>query len=155
MDIYNEFFKIVRLLNSQDIRYAAVGGIAMAFHDIPRFTKDIDILVLPEEIDEDRNGLARLGYFESASPWTFDSANVALHRFMKTLGSEHITVDILVGNDDSHRAVIAAAVSAESDEGLIQVANRKDMIWMKQSRNSDQDQVDIARLKDDQDREDS
>lgn len=52
MDLYNEFFRIMREFNSRGLKYAIVGGIAMAFHKSPRFTRDIDILVLPEDIKE-------------------------------------------------------------------------------------------------------
>ena len=43
----------------------------MAFHDQPRFTKDIDILALPEDLEIIKKAFEELGYLESSSPWTF------------------------------------------------------------------------------------
>lgn len=44
MELYEEFFRIVQALESGHVPYAVVGGIAMGFHDRPRFTRDIDLL---------------------------------------------------------------------------------------------------------------
>lgn len=52
MDLYNEFFSIIKQFKIRKLKYAIIGGIAMAFHESPRFTRDIDILVLPENIKE-------------------------------------------------------------------------------------------------------
>jgi hypothetical protein len=42
MNLFDEFFKIVEHFVKSDLQYALVGGIAMAFHDQPRFTKKND-----------------------------------------------------------------------------------------------------------------
>jgi hypothetical protein len=52
MNLFDEFFKIVESFEKMDLKYAVIGGIAMGFHDQPRFTKDIDILVLPEDLEK-------------------------------------------------------------------------------------------------------
>lgn len=39
----------LRLLNSAGVRYAVSGGVAMGLYGLPRFTKDLDLLVLAEE----------------------------------------------------------------------------------------------------------
>jgi hypothetical protein len=51
MKIYDEFFSIIKKLNEANIHYAVVGGIALSFHTQPRYTKDIDILLLERDID--------------------------------------------------------------------------------------------------------
>ena len=73
MNLFDEFFQIIRAASAARIRYAVVGGIAMSFHD---------------------------------QPWS---------------------------------------------EGVVKVARKADLIWLKEQRNSDQDRVDIARLRDDKD----
>jgi hypothetical protein len=37
MELYDEFFQLIQALNDAGVTYAVVGGIAMAFHDEPRF----------------------------------------------------------------------------------------------------------------------
>ena len=61
-------------------------------------------------------------------------------------------IDILVAGDEKVRRIIQNAVEAESEEGSVKVANKKDLIWLKRSRDSKQDQADIERLEDDKDR---
>lgn len=39
MDLYEEFFLIVKTLNKKKVRFALVGGLALAFYDRPRFTR--------------------------------------------------------------------------------------------------------------------
>jgi hypothetical protein len=61
-----------------------------------------------------------------------------------------------MANDDAHLRVIQNAVRAESSAGVVPVATGRDIIWMKKSRNSDQDRVDISDLEEnDEDREGS
>ena len=151
MDLYSEFFDITSKLNNAGIKYSVVGGIALAFHDVPRFTRDIDILVLPEDVPRISVILKDSGYSESADPWTFKRVNLTLHRFAKIKGEEHIMIDILAGGDDRHKKIIEQSVSASSGKGNINIAAREDLIWMKRIRNSDQDKVDIKNLKDDKD----
>jgi hypothetical protein len=152
MNLYDEFFAIAGLFNQLGVRYAVVGGIAMAFHGKPRFTRDIDILVMPEDLEVVRTALARLGYEQFARPWRFRRADLTLHRFVKIEGKDELTVDVLPANTSEHRGVIANALKAESKAGIVRVATRKDIVWMKKSRNSDQDRVDIRELENDEDR---
>ena len=36
-------------MNARDVRYMVVGGHAVSFHAYPRFTHDVDVVVLPDE----------------------------------------------------------------------------------------------------------
>ena len=153
MNLYDEFFALIPYLNKLGVRYAVIGGIAMAFHGRPRFTRDIDVLIHPEDIDLVRMAFQRLDYRETAAPWTFRSTNLPLHRFLKTAGEEELMVDILLANTPEDQQVIAGAVVTEAEAGPVRVAGREDLIRLKASRNSDQDRVDIKGLQDDRDRE--
>ena len=42
MNVFDEFSAVVARLEEQNIRYALVGGVAVAFYAEPRFTQDID-----------------------------------------------------------------------------------------------------------------
>ena len=147
MNLFDEFFKIVERFEKINLRYAVVGGIAMAFHDQPRFTKDIDILVLPGDLEKITTVFEEIGYFESSTPWTFKNTNLTLHRFMKVEGEEFLVADILVGNEEKHKNIVKNALEEKSEKGVVKVANKNDLIWMKKMRNSDQDKVDIKGLK--------
>ena len=153
MNVFEEFKRIVLELEKKKVRYALVGGVAMAFYSEPRFTRDIDILVDIDDFDKAKGLLEKDGYFESASPWTFRNVDIELHRFLKIVASEdEMMIDILIAKDEDVRRIIQNAVEAESEEGRVMLADKKDLIWLKRLRNSKQDQADIERLEDDKDR---
>ena len=152
MNVFDEFLTIARELERHGIAYAVVGGVSLAFHGIPRTTQDIDLLVPPQEAQAVAGLLESLGYFESAEPWTFSSTAITLRRFMKVVGTRHLLVDVMVGNESSHRDIVDRSLVAESHETVVRVARKEDLVWLKRQRNSLQDQADIERLSDDEDR---
>ncbi len=60
-DDYKEFFA---LLNATNCKYVIVGAYALAFHGVPRYTHDIDILVEPSPVNAGKvlEALARFGF---------------------------------------------------------------------------------------------
>jgi len=153
MNVFEEFKRVVLELEEQKVRYALVGGVAMAFYTEPRFTQDIDLLVESEDFEKTKGILEKNGYFESASPWAFRNVAIELHRFLKVVSPEdEMMIDILVANDEEVRRIIQDAVGADSEEGSVMVANKKDLIWLKRTRDSKQDQADIEKLEDDKNR---
>jgi hypothetical protein len=123
----------------------------MAFHSEPRFTKDIDILLDQNNFNNARETLLQEGFIESAEPWTFDKTDLTLHRFFKRIKQDELVIDLLVAGTEGLKRVIERAVCAESEDGVICVARKEDLILLKQIRNSKQDQADIERLENEQD----
>ena len=153
MNVFEEFKRLVLELESQKVRYALVGGVAVAFYTEPRFTQDIDLLVESEDFEKIKDILENEGYFESAAPWTFRNVAIELHRFLKVAASEdEMMIDILIAKDDEAKRIIQDALEADSEEGRVMVANKKDLIWLKKMRGSKQDEADIEKLEDDKNR---
>jgi hypothetical protein len=151
MNLFEEFFLLIPNLNAIGIQYAVIGGIALAFHDKPRFTRDIDILISSEDIDNIRNVLSKLGYVETAEPWTFTNTQLTMYRFLKVVGKDSLMVDILLATSKEHKAIIKRAIETESEQGIVRVARKNDLVWLKQFRNSPQDIADIDGLRNDKD----
>ena len=152
MNVFEEFKRLVIELEKQKVRYALVGGVAMAFYTEPRFTRDIDLLVDSEDFEKAKSTLEKDGYFESASPWTFRKVAIELHRFLKVVNEQdEMMIDVLVAKDEVVRRIIQNAVEAESEEGRVMVANKSDLIWLKRTRDSKQDLADIEKLENDKD----
>jgi nitrogen regulatory protein PII len=152
MNVFEEFKRLVSELENQKVRYALVGGVAMAFYTEPRFTRDIDILVDSEDFENTKGILEKIGYFESASPWTFRKVAIELHRFLKVIPEDEMMIDILVAKDEEVRRIIEDAVEAASAEGRVWLANKKDLIQLKRARDSKQDLADIEKLENDENR---
>lgn len=147
MNVFYEFHKIVQHLQSEEIEYALIGGVAVAFHAQPRFTKDIDILICRAELERVTGILKGEGYFESSSPWTFRDSQLTLHRFMKVEEQDEMVVDILVAGNDRQEAIVSHAMEAKSKgTGVVRLATKPDLIWLKRQRHSKQDEADIESL---------
>ena len=146
MNVFYEFWKIAKVLETEKIPYALVGGVAIAFHSVPRFTKDIDILIESCVLKRIKDVLKKEGYFESTSSRTFKNAKLTMHRFMKIVDADEMLIDVLVSGSDRHNEIIANAVEAESAEVKVKLAIKEDLIWLKRLRNSKQDQADIEGL---------
>jgi hypothetical protein len=52
MNVFEEFKRLVLEFEYQKVRYALVGGVAMAFYTEPRFTRDIDLLVNSDDFEK-------------------------------------------------------------------------------------------------------
>jgi len=147
MNVFFEFHKVVKGLQDRKVRYAVIGGVAMAFHSYARFTKDIDILAKECELDTIGEILEKEGYRRSGEPWPFKSL-LTLHRFWKVDDGDEMVIDILVSGCERHDRIIDEALEAYSKHtGLVFVANKKDLIWLKEQRNSSLDKADIEILK--------
>jgi hypothetical protein len=147
MNLYDEFSRIIRALQKRKLRVAVVGGLAMAFYDEPRFTRDIDLLVHSEDEERLVNAMIKLGYFESTKPWSFSKVPITLRRFVRTQGEESISVDILVGKKEKIDTMVEKAIEQPWSKGTVRVARKQDLVTLKKGRGSDQDKVDIKRLK--------
>jgi hypothetical protein len=147
LNLHDEFTAIVAAFKKRRVRFAVVGGLAMAFHDEPRFTRDIDLLLHSADEGKLADALAELGYFESARPWQFRDAPIVLRRFVKVRGEDFVPVDILVGRAPRIDAIVGRATAQKWMRGTVRVATKEDIIRLKRGRGSDQDKVDIKRLK--------
>jgi hypothetical protein len=152
MNVFEEFDFLVKKFEASKVRYALVGGVAMAFYTDPRFTRDIDLLIDNEDYEKIKEILIEDGYFESASPWRFQKVSMVLHRYFKVYEEDEMIFDVLVAESEEVKKIIDNAIEAESEEGKIKIANKKDLIWLKKIRNSKQDQADIEKLENEKDK---
>lgn len=54
MTLPDDFKEFLRSLNENDVRFLVVGGHAVSFHGYPRFTQDVDVVVLPDVDNAER-----------------------------------------------------------------------------------------------------
>ena len=156
MNVFFEFHKVAKRLHQGNVSYALIGGVAMAFHTRPRFTKDIDLLVKQDALDQVASALTAEGYRRTAPPWVLRDTALTLHRYLKTEEDDELMIDVLVAGSTEHQDMIDHADVAESETlGEIRVVRREDLIRLKRARNSKLDQVDIEELRSGKNRQDS
>ena len=62
MPLHKDLREFIASLNSHHVDYLIVGAFALAFHGVPRYTGDIDILIRPTH-DNARRVLAAIASF--------------------------------------------------------------------------------------------
>lgn len=60
--VHDALREIVRRLRESQIPFAVVGGMALFYHGLRRFTEDVDVLVTPEGLERLHRQLEGLGY---------------------------------------------------------------------------------------------
>lgn len=151
MNVFYEFYNIAQKLNENNVEYALIGGVAVAFHAVPRFTKDVDILTHEDQLPLVHKAMQACGYSQSNEPWSFPNTGMTLHRFVRIEDNHEMIVDVLLAGDERQEAVMDNAEEAFCEGfGVVRVARKDDLIWLKQARGSLQDQADIEQLRHEQ-----
>jgi len=93
MEVQPDFRDLLELFNRHNVKYMIVGGYALAFHGVPRYTGDMDIFVKPDNANAN-NILAALDEFGFGSvrltPADFERPNNIVQ-----LGAAPIRIDII------------------------------------------------------------
>lgn len=93
MKIEKDYEELLRLLNKHKVKYCIIGAFATAFYALPRYTKDLDILVEPSFLNGQR-------IIAALKEFGFGSLNLSPEDFNKKskiiqLGYEPIRVDLI------------------------------------------------------------
>ncbi len=148
MNIKVELLSVLDTLDVARIPYALCGGLALAVHGYPRFTKDIDLLVQQRDLERLEAAVKQLG-FNLSSGWIVFRRGTAeeqrIYRIVKTDGREHMALDLVIvtslqqPNWDSRQTLVLG-------DRKIVVVSREGLIRMKRDTGRTQDQADIERL---------
>ena len=155
MDLHIDLGRLVDALSRVRIEYALCGGLAVAVHGFPRSTKDIDLLVRPEDAPRIVSAVASIGFTLDAGELPFGWRGPhprRVRRISKTEGPEVLTLDLVLlppwlANVWDSREVIWW----EGRE--LTVVSRDGLLEMKRIAGRPQDLADIARLTGESDEE--
>lgn len=144
MLLHEELFALTAALADDAVDYALVGGLAVAVWGAPRATKDIDLLVLPADVDRAKATAARRGFTLEAGPMDF-SDGMVVHRVSKVADGQLLMLDLLVVNKSLERHWERRERRA-LETGHVWVISRQGLIEMKIAAGRPQDQADVVRL---------
>lgn len=91
--VQKDFAELLRCFNRRRVRYCIVGAFAVGFHAVPRYTKDLDLLVEPTVANGERvcRALKDFGFGSlQITPQDFATKG----RFIQ-LGYEPVRVDLI------------------------------------------------------------
>jgi|SRR5579859_2611269 len=147
MTLYEEFRTVLDALDRAAVDYALVGGLAVAVWGAPRATKDIDLLIRPEDVSRATSALAGSGFTLEGLPFQFNDGT-RVHRINKVDAEGHLmTVDLMIVNE-SLESVWASRARFPFADRDVAVVSREALIAMKARAARPQDIADIESLKD-------
>lgn len=95
--INKDFREFIELLNKNNVKYLIIGGYALAIHGYPRYTNDLDIWILVDNLNAKN-------IIKSIEQFGFSSLNLNTNDFLKPdyviqLGQPPNRIDILTSAD--------------------------------------------------------
>jgi hypothetical protein len=99
MNLTDEFTVLITGLQAAKIDFAVCGGWAMGPHGFPRLTKDIDILVQPNDLPQFLDIAKKCGYdevVETLSLGPRDNPTCEIRRINKFQGEDHAIVEFVL-----------------------------------------------------------
>lgn len=150
MDLLEELTSLLQRLDQEGLDYALCGGLALAVHGHPRFTKDIDLLIRAEDVERALAVVDQLGFSYPAKPMTFGHGEEqrAIQRVSKLEDGETLMLDLLLLNPRL-AAIWQTRQHLALGEQVVQVVSREGLIAMKRIANRPQDRLDIEQLRGD------
>ena len=146
MKLHQDIHEFIGLCLSRKVEFLLVGGYALAFHGAPRFTEDVDLMVLvsPGNADKLHAVLVEFG---------FGGVGITRDDFLEAdqviqLGRAPNRIDILTGiSGVTWQEAWASRASVNFDGLEIQVIGKRELIRNKQATGRPQDLADLARLR--------
>jgi hypothetical protein len=148
VNLVDELHAIVAALGTAQVTYAVCGGVAVTVHGATRSTRDIDILVAPEDLPRALEAVRPIGYTFAALPMTFEAGTPRerhVQRVSKVEGQEHLLLDLLVA-DGVFAGALDDRIEVPLPEGPLAVVSRATLIRLKQLAGRAQDVADLERL---------
>lgn len=145
MDLYAELRSLITALEEDQRPYAVCGALAVAIYGAPRATKDIDLLVPPESLDEVMETARRCGFVFKAQPMKFAASGVSITRVSKLVDGYPLTLDLLHA-DEALAEPWRTRVRARFRDGELSVVSRAGLETLKVAAGRPQDLWDLQRL---------
>lgn len=148
MDLYDQFAAIVDALEEASVDYALCGGMAVGIHGYARFTKDIDLLVRAELLDDVKAAVAGIGFDIDSGVIPFDPGGPKqreIHRVSRADSDGIFTLDLLV-LPEALQGVWTSRVIFEWQGRQVQVVSLEGLAEMKRWAGRRQDLLDLEKL---------
>jgi predicted nucleotidyltransferase len=149
MKLKDELLRIADCLERSRIDYALCGGLAVVVHGYPRMTKDIDILIRPEDLDRAREELAKIEYDLEAGIFRFNpgtSKESVLYRVSRAVDTEWTTLDLMLVAPVFEKVWADREVIQLGTQSLT-IVSKQGLITMKEVAGRPQDIADIDALR--------
>jgi len=145
MKVEKDYEELLELFNKNRVRYCIVGAYAVGFHGLPRYTKDIDILVEPSLENS-------LRVVKSLDEFGFKNTGLAKDDFAEEgrivqLGVEPVRIDIITSiGGCSFKEIWKNRKTFQYGSQRVFFIGIKELIKAKKASGRSQDKVDLEKL---------
>src|SRR6056297_1778397 len=145
MEKQEDFEELFELLNRHNVKYIIVEGYALAFHDAPRYTGDIDVFVKPDQ-ENARNIMHALDDFGfgdlDVSEKDFSAPDMVIQ-----LGVPPVRVDFITSLSGlDWEAAEAGVVSGSCGQEMVNFLGRTEFLRNKRAIGRYKDLADLEAL---------
>lgn len=150
IDLKEELLSITEALRDGGIDYALCGGMAVALHGYPRATQDIDLIIVPDSIEQVRDVIEPLGFHIDAGLIHFKektAEEVTVWRISRSQDVSLVTIDfILAGEFLEDVWAGRQEFSVGDSQSRLWAVSLEGLKKMKRSSGRPQDLADLANL---------
>jgi len=146
MGLSEDFKEFIKLLNERGVKYLIVGGYAVAYYGFPRYTKDIDLWIWPQESNADK-------MVDALKEFGFDSLGLTKYDFFDVdniiqLGYPPNRIDLITDlSGVDFENCFSNRQEVEMDDIKVNFISLNDLIENKIKTGRLQDQADVEKLK--------
>jgi len=146
--LYQALRRILSILEKLQVPYALIGGLALAFYEVVRATKDLDLLILlsPDEMEKLAGQLRVNGLPASARKGSPGDPVVGVVVVQVPVGGEQFTCDLLLPSARWQSEAIRNARILEVEEMAVRVVQARDLFLLKLYAGGPQDLLDAGQL---------
>lgn len=142
MDVSSDYKDLFRILNKHKVKFLVVGAYAVIYYTEPRYTKDMDIWVKPDENNARKiyNALKEFGApLKDVTPEDFANKNMVYQ-----IGIEPVRIDIIMGTGDiKFNSAWKNRTRSKYGDTPINIMGRKELVITKKKANRPQDRIDL------------
>jgi predicted nucleotidyltransferase len=139
---FRAIWEIHQFFTEEQIPYVLIGGIALQWWGVPRFTRDVDVTILVN-LGEEETVIEKI--FSAFTPRNSDAMDFALkNRICLVQSKEGYEIDISLGIPGYEEEVMKRAIECKLDENhYVRICSAEDLIIHKAVAGRPQDISDI------------
>lgn len=146
--LVDDMLKIMKVFDDNHIDYALCGGLAVGLHGFLRYTKDIDLIILEEDLEKAKTVLEPIGYNLPSGLIPFkqpDGSFREISRISKSCGDHLYTLDLMICTGTLEEAWADREVM-EYNHQMIKVISKESLIKIKKEAGRETDLRDVKEL---------
>ncbi len=147
-DLVAELRAVLAALDDAAVQYALCGGLAANIYGADRFTKDIDLLVAPEDLETALKVAHASGFTTDSGIIPLSGGTYRMHRVVKLEKGweEPLSLDLMIADGGTYASAYESRHAVQHEDRQLWLVTLETLIEMKRESGRPIDQQDIERL---------